>query len=90
MGSPRTWNDQPVDVEEADVIAHINLGDKTGEVRVRHDDADTIYYLTVGTIFGSQTIRCTDADVVFQALDGRHPKKKIPDGAELYVKDGWA
>ena len=84
----KTWEDQPDEVRNADILATVRAGrqDMITEIRgcEHRPPASRVYYLTTGTLFGSQTIRCNGEDVLWTTIRRMEKRKpQVPNGAVL-------
>jgi len=83
----KRWNDQPDEVEKADVLCtffHMDAGNSI-EIRKGLMMDHSPYYFTAGNLIGSQTVKTFDVDDIFKLLnriDGVKTKK-VPDGCTL-------
>jgi hypothetical protein len=63
--SPRTWEDQPEELERADLLLSCSINFPNSEATVAEircalpSCRDETWYLTTGSLFSSQTIKCT-------------------------------
>ena len=84
---PRTWNDQPAEVEHYPILLSICHDGKVIETRCL--ESDGIAYLTVGGLFGSETLRCISLPTALRAAHiaiHADPKKRpvvMPAGCAL-------
>ena len=81
---PKTWDDQPDEVEDVPIRATLSLGDGL-HAEVRNGGRSQPYFLTVGNLFGSQTVKCPDADGVLTVLGIARSGKTsaLPNDADL-------
>lgn len=83
---PRTWTDQPEEVERVPKLASGFSDGVAWEVRGASSGP---HYVTGGNLFGSQTAKCRDAHVALLALGlmfeaaRLHRALLLPDGAQL-------
>jgi len=84
MKTPRKWSDQPVVVEEGEILCEFSIGTTT--IEVRRIDYEVGYYVTVGNFFGSQTVKTPDANTTFRLIGDISAGRavgEVPTGCEL-------
>jgi hypothetical protein len=76
----RNWTDQPVELEEADVMFCANIDGRIVEVRA----GDAWWYVTVGNLWGSETLRVGNAREAFRVLN---QIVETPSGGQRGIPD---
>ena len=78
----RSWNDQPIEVEDVPIKVSVFHNDRIIELRSNGQDK---HFVTTGNLFGSQTVVC---ETLLDAVDAFGIAAKTPKSGQASLPKG--